>query len=266
MNEVVDIPSQYWLELVVAFDLQNTQDSQLDLPITPKAFRFRSFVKVTNSLLIDSGADHLLFSFYLKHIKSQYEMWSASRITVVKVIGPIKTDSFPYAKFKVVRGSSSQIDADIAAVLRKKLSVLPKDNPDGFDKMKLGKIQKNRWCVAFQLKERNDVDFQKVCFFLEDKHLYTTSSLEHILDSINKHMGNNKGDKKCFSDMIQWYIQVCKFLLGMSKRTEPARTGPNRTGTGNQLRLKSRTEPAQRFYRFPVPTGSCRVFKCWNRK
>ncbi|CAH1444107.1 unnamed protein product [Lactuca virosa] len=70
LSEVVDMPSQYWLEPVVSFDLQNTQDSQLDLPMTSKAFRFRSFVKVANVPATDSGAEHLLFSFYLKHMKS----------------------------------------------------------------------------------------------------------------------------------------------------------------------------------------------------
>ncbi|CAI9290321.1 unnamed protein product [Lactuca saligna] len=104
-NEAVDIPIQYWLELVVSFDLQNTQDSQLDL----KAFRFRSFVKVENVPSTDSGAYHLLFLFYLKHVKPQYKTWSASKIIVVKATDQIEIDSFPNAKFKVMRGSSSQV-------------------------------------------------------------------------------------------------------------------------------------------------------------
>ncbi|CAI9303569.1 unnamed protein product [Lactuca saligna] len=57
----------------------------------------------------DIGADHLLFSFYLKHMKPQYETWSAIKITVVKVTGPIETDNFLNTKFKVVRSSSSQV-------------------------------------------------------------------------------------------------------------------------------------------------------------
>ena len=103
------MPSQYWLQSVVSFDLQNTQDSQLDLPITPKAFRFCSFVKVVNVPFTDSGENHLIFSFYLNRMKPQYERWSASKITVVKVADPIETDSFPNVKFKVVKGSSSQV-------------------------------------------------------------------------------------------------------------------------------------------------------------
>lgn len=71
MSEDIDIPSQYWLELVMSYELLNTQDSQLDLPITPKPFKYRSFVKVVNVRLTDSGADRFLFSFYLKHMKPQ---------------------------------------------------------------------------------------------------------------------------------------------------------------------------------------------------
>ncbi|CAH1415802.1 unnamed protein product [Lactuca virosa] len=107
-NDVVDLPSQYWLEPIVSFDLQNTQDSQLDLPITPIVFRFRAFVKLANVSITDSGADHMMFSFYLKHMKPQYETWSLSKITGVKVTGPIETDSFPNAKFKLARGSARQ--------------------------------------------------------------------------------------------------------------------------------------------------------------
>ncbi|CAI9265059.1 unnamed protein product [Lactuca saligna] len=99
----------YWLEPVVSFDLQNKQDSQLDLPITPKTFKFRSFVKVVNIPTTDNSAYHFLFSFYLKHMKPWYETQSASKITAVKVTGPIETDGFPNAKLKVARGSSSQI-------------------------------------------------------------------------------------------------------------------------------------------------------------
>ncbi|CAH1427681.1 unnamed protein product [Lactuca virosa] len=107
-NQVVDMPSQYWLDPIASFDVQNTQDSQLDLPITPKAFRFRAFIKVANAPFSDSTADQLLFAFYLKHMKPQFETWGASKIVVVKVTGPFETESFPNAKFKVARGSACQ--------------------------------------------------------------------------------------------------------------------------------------------------------------
>ncbi|CAI9295632.1 unnamed protein product [Lactuca saligna] len=42
-------------------------------------------------------------------MKPQYETWSAGKITAVKVTDPIEIDSFPNAKFKVVRGSASRV-------------------------------------------------------------------------------------------------------------------------------------------------------------
>ncbi|CAI9285325.1 unnamed protein product [Lactuca saligna] len=69
MNEAIDNPSQYWLEPVASFDLQNSHNSQLDLPITSKAFKFHSFIQVANIPLFDNGVDHTIFSFYLKHMK-----------------------------------------------------------------------------------------------------------------------------------------------------------------------------------------------------
>ncbi|CAI9285091.1 unnamed protein product [Lactuca saligna] len=68
-HDVVDLPSQYWLEPVVSFNLQTTQNSQLDLPITPQAFRFHAFVKIMKATITDSDVDHMLISFYLKHMK-----------------------------------------------------------------------------------------------------------------------------------------------------------------------------------------------------
>ncbi|KAL7612009.1 hypothetical protein Lser_V15G06497 [Lactuca serriola] len=53
LNEVGDNPNVYWLEPIVSFDLENSLDSQLDLPITPKAFQFCSFDKIANSPLPD---------------------------------------------------------------------------------------------------------------------------------------------------------------------------------------------------------------------
>ncbi|CAI9265410.1 unnamed protein product [Lactuca saligna] len=107
-NQAVDMPSQYWLDPIASFDVQNSQDSQFDLPITLKAFTFHAFIKVSSIPFSDSTGDQTLFNFYLKHMKPQFETWSASKIVVVKVTGLIETESFPNAKFKVARGSARQ--------------------------------------------------------------------------------------------------------------------------------------------------------------
>ncbi|CAI9286615.1 unnamed protein product [Lactuca saligna] len=99
-------------------------------------------------------------------------------------------------------------------MLRRKPSIQPKEDPEGFEKLKLGKIYKEAWYVVFQAREQNDADFHNTCFFLPDK--YTTTYLEYILEIVNKFKGKNQGDKKSFSDMIQWYVQVCKVLLSVT--------------------------------------------------
>ncbi|CAI9291498.1 unnamed protein product [Lactuca saligna] len=109
LNEDIDNPKIYWLEPLGSFKLQNSPDPQIDLPITPKAFQFCCFDRVVNAPPFDSGADKIPFSFYLKHVKPQYETWSSKKIIVVKVSGPIETESFFNVRFKVERGATSQI-------------------------------------------------------------------------------------------------------------------------------------------------------------
>lgn len=69
-------------------------DSKLDLPMTLRDFQFCCFDRVTNVPPSDSGVDQMLFSFYLKHMKTQYETWILKKITVVKVSDPIETNIF----------------------------------------------------------------------------------------------------------------------------------------------------------------------------
>ncbi|CAI9271820.1 unnamed protein product [Lactuca saligna] len=160
-HDAVELPSQYWLDPVASFDRQNSQDLQLDLPITPKAFRFRAFMKVANAPFSDNGANQLLFSIYLRHMKPQYETWSMHKIVAVKVTGPIETESLPNAKFKVARGSVGLMDVDIATVLKKKPTAVPKEAPKDSEKLNPWKICKEGWFVVYQSRERTEVEFRK---------------------------------------------------------------------------------------------------------
>ncbi|CAI9264994.1 unnamed protein product [Lactuca saligna] len=103
LNEAIDNPKIYWLEPVGSFELENSLDSQLDLPTTLKAFQFRSFDKIVNASIPDHDIDQVLFWFYLKHMKPQYKTWTLKNITAVKVFGPIETEIFINARFKVAR-------------------------------------------------------------------------------------------------------------------------------------------------------------------
>ncbi|CAI9262130.1 unnamed protein product [Lactuca saligna] len=108
-----------------------------------------------------------------------------------------------------------KMDVEIAAVLRKKPIVLPKGALENFDKMKLDIIRKDGWCMAFQIREKSDVEFHRVCFSLADKHLYSTSCLKYNMELMNQCKANNSRDKKCFLNMINGYIHVCKTLRGI---------------------------------------------------
>ena len=104
LKEAVDNLNVYWIEPVGSFDLENSSDLQLDMPITLKDFLFHSFDKIANVSTADKGVDQALCSFYLKHMRPQYKTWSSKKITTVKVYGPIETKSFIDARFKVARG------------------------------------------------------------------------------------------------------------------------------------------------------------------
>lgn len=65
----------------------------------------------------------------------------------------------------------------------------------------------------YMSRDRPGAERQNLYFHLEDKHMYTTTCMEFILEQVTKFKGNHKDDLKCFSDLITWYIQVCKLLL-----------------------------------------------------
>ncbi|CAI9289765.1 unnamed protein product [Lactuca saligna] len=142
----------------------NTQDSQLDLPKAPKVFKFRSFIKVVDVPTTQNGVDQMLFTFYLKHMRSQYEMWSANEEKYEPIIAHLKLMTISYIQ------EVGTMDLEIEVVLRKKPSVVPKESPKGFEKLKPGNFYKDSWYVVFEDKERNEADYRKTCFFFLDKH------------------------------------------------------------------------------------------------
>ncbi|CAI9299917.1 unnamed protein product [Lactuca saligna] len=77
--------------------------------MTLKVFLFRSFDRVVNGLESDNDVNLMLISFYLKHGKPQYHTWNSNKITTVKVVGLIETESFLNARFKTARGAASSV-------------------------------------------------------------------------------------------------------------------------------------------------------------
>ena len=54
--------------------------------------------------------------------------------------------------------------------------------------------------------------------YLPDKHLYSTSCLNYVLGITEKYNANDVVAKKCFVDMIKWYIQVRNTFLGLMSK------------------------------------------------
>lgn len=109
LNEAIDNPNVYWLEPIASFELQNTSESQLYFIITLKAFLFWCFDTLEKAPNSDNNVNLILISLYLKHGKPQYRLWSSKKITVVKVFGPIETESLINARFKALRRASKSI-------------------------------------------------------------------------------------------------------------------------------------------------------------
>ena len=91
LHEVVKFRSIHLLEPVTFFDLENTKDSKFDMPITRKGFVFHSFDSIATVPSPDAKVDKALIDFYLAFGKAQYLTWSAQKLTIVRVTGPIAT-------------------------------------------------------------------------------------------------------------------------------------------------------------------------------
>ena len=104
----------------------------------------------------------------------------------------------------------AKMDQEMASVFNKKPTISPVDSASDLNKMQMGRIDPKRNSVMFTRNEG-----QKCLFALADKHLYTTSSLEHVLGIINRCKQNFEDDKKYFNDMIQWYIRFRQTILAI---------------------------------------------------
>ncbi|CAI9288692.1 unnamed protein product [Lactuca saligna] len=80
-------------------------------------------------------------------------------------------------------------------------------------------------------RDRPGAECQKLYFHLKDKHLYTTTCLEIILELVMKFKGNHKDDLKCFSDMITWYIQLLRYRKAKMSRGAVAKRGKKKIAT-----------------------------------
>ncbi|CAI9302656.1 unnamed protein product [Lactuca saligna] len=125
LKEAIENPNFYWIEPIGSFDLGKSSDPHLNFPINLKAFVFRNIDLIENDSLADKSADQALCLFYLKHMSPQYETWSSKKITTMKVHGPIETESFINACFKVAHEAvSSPHEFTFVYLLRRRLLII----------------------------------------------------------------------------------------------------------------------------------------------
>nr|KAJ0227884.1 hypothetical protein LSAT_V11C100043130 [Lactuca sativa] len=202
MKEAIESPSTHWLEPVVFFYCENTRDSQFDMPITRRAFVFHCFGSIVNVPSPDLKVDQELINYYLQFSQPQYLTWSAQKITLVKVLKPTLGASYIMEVAKMGQ--------EIASVLRKKPTVKPIGKTSDANRIHMGKIDSKHNIVMFTRGKD-----QRFVFALDDKHLFSTTCLENIIDIIHRCKLNSESDKKNFTDMLRWYISFLQTLLSI---------------------------------------------------
>ena len=110
----------------------------------------------------------------------------------------------------------AKMDAEIGAALNVKATMKPDAEPSDLNKLQPGKIYNEHWSVVYRSKEGDTV--KRKIFFLRDKHLYRTAALEAILALIEANKANSESDKKCFADMLKWYLVFRNTLLNLMQR------------------------------------------------
>ena len=86
-------------------------------------------------------------------------------------------------------------------MLRKKPTVLPEAFVKDIEKLKMGKIEKDNWSAMFHQGSKERGDIQKCLFTLPDKHVFSTSCLNYVLEIIEQCNANDAAMKKFYSDM-----------------------------------------------------------------
>ena len=71
-KEVIEALSSHWLEPILSFDVENSKDSHIDMPITCKAFIFHCLESTVAIPSPDSKVDQDLLRYYLEFSQPQY--------------------------------------------------------------------------------------------------------------------------------------------------------------------------------------------------
>ena len=89
----------------------------------------------------------------------------------------------------------------------------PNDENDKIsDDIRDGTILKDPWAIIYKTYE--DRQYKTKIFYLNEKHLYSTSNLNQFLAKMELNPNNPKDEKKNIRDMIQWWIFVRNIING----------------------------------------------------
>ena len=99
------------------------------------------------------------------------------------------------------------------ACLEHVLSIIKRCKENSADDVKYFDDMIN-WYIRFR---QTILSITKCLFALADKHLYTTTCLEHVLSIIKRCKDNSADDIKYFEDMINWYIRFRQTILSITK-------------------------------------------------
>ena len=103
--------NDHWLQPKVSFEVGNTADCQLEFPMSPVVFFFRSFYPIRKNSVSDTSTNTRLLNFYLKHAKPQADVWSLKKIVsmrIGKIIEAAVPEDFTNVTIMIKRGSEKE--------------------------------------------------------------------------------------------------------------------------------------------------------------
>jgi len=88
----------------------------------------------------------------------------------------------------------------------------PNGTNDKIKNVRDGTILTDPWAVIYKTHE--DREYKTKIFYLNEKHLYSTSNLNTFMAKVELHPNNSQADKKHIYDTIKWWLFVQNIILG----------------------------------------------------
>ena len=88
----------------------------------------------------------------------------------------------------------------------------PNDTSDKIKDVRDGTILTDPWAVIYKTHEDNQ--YKKKIFYLNEKHLYSTSNLKTFMAKVELNPNNSQADKKHIYDTINWWLFVRNIIDG----------------------------------------------------